>query len=143
MREQHFNSIKRLVHKGFEMGKAAQVEYIDSDTGQVYDLICMEWTDTHRKAEGIGVGVAGTTDGEQRTWMFETDELVKKNITRFKSNGFFMKDSQRWDFVEGYAITAETGPQGSVDPIVYIYVRNAVEVNNTVAGDDFGFDLTT
>lgn len=140
MRAQHINSINRLVHKAFQMGKAAQVVYVEDD--RTITLECMEWTDTHRKAEGIGIGVAGTTDGEQRTWMFETDELVRKNVTRFKSDAHFMKDNQRWDFAKGYSITAETGPQGSVDPIVYIYVRNAVEVNNTVAGDDFGFDLT-
>ena len=122
------------------MGKAAQVVYVESD--RTVTLECMEWTDTHRKAEGISVGVAGTTDGEQRTWMFETDHLIEKDITRFKPDTHFMKDDQRWDMVSGYPITAETGPIGSVDPIVYIYVRNAVEVNNTIAGDVFGFDLT-
>jgi hypothetical protein len=140
VREQHYNSINRLVHKAFLMGKGAVVAYIEDDN--VTYLECMEWTDVHRKVEGLSFGVAGTMDGEQRTWMFEAAELAKKNITRFMPHGHFMKNNQRWDFVEGTAITAETGPQGSNDPIVYIYVRNAVEINNTVQGDDFGFDLT-
>ena len=130
-----------MVHKAFQMGRGAQVTYVEDDL--TYDLSCMEWTDVHSKAEGVGIGVAGMTDGEQRTWLFEAAELVEKNIQRFKPHGYFMKGNQRWDFVKHYPITAETGPQGSNDPIVYIYVRNAIELNNSQPGDDFGFDLTT
>lgn len=122
------------------MGASQVVTYVEDEV-EIANLVCMEWTDIHRRAEGVGIGVSGTSDGEQQTWIFETEALQIKGITRFKSSGYFYKNDERWDFVKGYPVTANTGPQGATNPITYIYVRRAAEFKNTVRGDGFGFNL--
>ena len=141
MRENVKNSIYRIVHKSFQFGQGAVVAYVE-DNVELYTLRCIEWTDIQRQAEGLSIGVAGTMDGEQRVWLFETTELMAKGIAKFKSDAYFRKGNERWDVCRGYPLNVSVGPQGATNPITYIYVRKAIELDSTVRGEGFGYDLT-
>lgn len=140
MRENIKNSVYRIVHKAFDFGQGITVTYVE-DNVEVNSFQCMEWTDIQRAAEGLGIGVAGTTDGEQRIWLFETQELINKGMGRFRPDAYFRHNDERWDLVKGSPLSVNVGPQGATNPITYIHVRRAIELDSTVRGDGFGFNL--
>ena len=140
MRENVKNSVFRIIHKAFQFGHGAEVAYVE-DNVELFSLQCMEWTDLQRQAEGLSLGIAGAMDGEQSIWLFETQALVNKGIAKFKPDAYFRKGDERWDLCKGYPLTVKVGPQGATDPITYVHVRKAVELDSTVRGEGFGYDL--
>lgn len=137
MRQDQIDRIEAAFQKGYDVLAGDYVQYVAPDD-TTYDLLTI-MEDVERN-EGLQIDEVGLRSGGIRELLFLRDYLDAQSVV-FEPDGHFVILGERWDFVEKLPIQDHINSVGGIHNLVLVWVRRAVELNQSQSGSSWGYDI--
>ena len=121
------------------------VTFVDGSGKQHPNILCMVYNLKIEHKPGLIVDEAGLREQETIEIMFSKKILVAAGLFPLDVAGYWIIDGIRFDFAEAMEVLDKQNPVGGLHNLVVVRVRQAAELNQTVAGvtpgPAWGYDL--